>query len=73
MPCVTISTPTALRRPDVEQQRLHALARQRVERAERLVHQQEVGFGGERPGQPDALAHAAGKLPDRLVRLACRA
>ena len=67
MPWVIISMPTALRRPDVEQRRLHALAGERIERAERLVHQQEARFRGERAGQPDTLAHAAGQLPDRLV------
>ena len=33
-----------------------------IERAERLVHQQHVGAGGQRPGDGDALAHAAGDL-----------
>jgi hypothetical protein len=34
----------------------------RVERAERLVHQQDVRVLGERPGQRDPLPHAAGEL-----------
>ncbi len=34
----------------------------RVERAERLVHQQHVGILREGTGQRDALTHAAGKL-----------
>ena len=33
-----------------------------VQRGERLVHQQRVGFDGQGPGEPDALAHAAGQL-----------
>ena len=33
-----------------------------VERAERLVHQQDVGLGGERARELDALAHAARQL-----------
>ena len=32
-----------------------------VERRERLVHQQDLGFHGERAGDRDALAHAAGQ------------
>ena len=46
----------------LEQLVLHVAADQRVERAERLVHQQQVGVGGERAGQADALLHAAGQL-----------
>jgi hypothetical protein len=37
-------------------------ARLLVERAERLVHQQDLRLGGERARDRDALAHAAGKL-----------
>ncbi len=33
-----------------------------VERGERLVHQQDLRLGGERAGDGDALAHAAGEL-----------
>ena len=33
-----------------------------VERGERLVHQQDLGLGGERAGDGDALAHAAGEF-----------
>ena len=53
--------------PDVEDQLLRLLARQRVERAERLVHQQRLGVGGERAGDADALLHAARKLVDHAV------
>ena len=45
--------------PHVDEQFLHLLARQAVERAERLVHEQDGGVGGERAGDADALAHAA--------------
>ena len=37
-------------------------AGQRVERRQRLVEQQDVGIDGERAGDRDALAHAAGQL-----------
>ena len=43
------------------------VARDGVERAERLVHQQHLGVLGQRPGQRGALAHAA----RQLVRAAC--
>ena len=43
-------------------------ARQRIERAERLVHQQDRRVGGERARHADALALAAGKL----VRIAAQ-
>ena len=33
-----------------------------IERRERLVHQQDVGVGGEGAGEADALLHAAGQL-----------
>ena len=38
-----------------------------VERAEGLVHQQEVGIEGERAGNGGALLHAAGKLPGEFL------
>ena len=41
---------------------LHVAADQRVERAERLVEQQDLGVDGQRAGQADALLHAAGEL-----------
>lgn len=41
---------------------LEVLAHHRVDRAERLVHQQHGRVGGERAGHPDALALAAGEL-----------
>ena len=42
------------------------VARHRVERAERLVHEQDVGLLRERARQGDALAHAAGQLVGEL-------
>ena len=41
---------------------LQMLADQRVERGERLVHQQDVGLGRKGARQADALLHAAGEL-----------
>ena len=51
----------------VEQLVLQAGADQRVERRERLVHQQDLGVGGEGAGEADALLHAAGELGDALL------
>ena len=52
----------AARRPDAQQLVLHLDARQLVERAERLVHQQDLRIERERAGDGDALLHAAGQL-----------
>ena len=41
---------------------LQLAADQRIERAERLVHQNDLRVGGERAGQSDALLHAAREL-----------
>ena len=49
-------------RPNLEELRLHELARLGVEGGERLVHQQDDRIGCERAGEVDALLHAAGKL-----------
>ena len=48
--------------PDAQQLGLHQAARLRVERAERLVHQQDVRIEGERARDRGALLHAAGEL-----------
>src|SRR6185295_1480936 len=53
--------------PDPEQLEVHLLARQRIERAERLVHQHELGIVDERARDRRALLHAAGKLVRTLV------
>ena len=65
--------------PDAHQLGLHDLAGLRVERRERLVHQQDFRVDRERAGEVDALAHAAGQLarivvleavePDQLEQL----
>ena len=48
--------------PDLQQLGLHELARLRVQRRERLIHQQHGRVRRQRPGQIHALLHAAGKL-----------
>ena len=48
--------------PDPLQLEVHALARQRIERAERLVHQQDLRIARQRPADAGALLHAAGQL-----------
>jgi len=48
--------------PQLEQFVLHAPARQRVERGEGLVHQQDARMHGQRAGDRHALLHAAGEL-----------
>ena len=53
--------------PDLQQLVLELLAGERVERAERFVHQQDVGVVGEHARDGDALLHAAGKLA-RIAR-----
>ena len=45
--------------PQIEQQIAHDLPRLRVERAERLVHQQDLRIADQHLRQPDALALAA--------------
>src|SRR3954452_19736579 len=54
--------------PDPLQLVVEHVARHRVERTERLVHQQDLGVAGERPGEGRPLAHPAREL----VRLAPR-
>src|SRR3984885_9310053 len=41
---------------------LQLAADQRIERRERLIHQQDVSIGRERARQPDPLLHATGEL-----------
>ena len=48
--------------PQVHQLGAQVLRGQHVEGAERLVHQQGVGFDDQRAGEPDPLAHAAGEF-----------
>ena len=54
-------------RPERLELVVQQVARHRVERAERLVHQQHVGVLRERAGERDALAHAARELVRALV------
>ena len=49
-------------RPDLQEFVLQLFARQRIERAERLVHQQDIGIVGKHAGDRDPLLHSAGKL-----------
>jgi hypothetical protein len=51
----------------VQQDLLHLLARERVEGAHRLVHQQHGRVVGERAGDADALLHPARQLVDGAV------
>ena len=53
--------------PDREQLQVQALARHLVERAERLVHQEQRRLERERARDRDALLHAAGELPGVVV------
>ncbi|MOA32777.1 hypothetical protein D3C78_1540220 [compost metagenome] len=50
--------------PQPQQQGLHLLAGEGVERAERLVQQQQLRPGGQGAGNADPLALTAGELPD---------
>ena len=43
-----------------QQDGLHIRADQRVQRRKRFVHQQDIGIGGQRAGQPHTLLHPAG-------------
>ena len=52
---------------DPHQLDIHALARHGVERAERLVHQHDLGIVHQRPADRGALLHAAGQLPGQLL------
>ena len=48
---------------DPQQLRLHVLTGHLVEGPERLVHQQQLRRGGQRPGNRHPLLHSAGQLP----------
>jgi hypothetical protein len=47
--------------PQAQQLLLHLAPRERIERGEGLVHQQDVGLHGQRARDGDALLHAAGE------------
>ena len=55
-------------RPDFQEILLQLLARLRVERAERLVHEDEDRLAHQRPRDADALLHAAGEFMRIVVR-----
>jgi hypothetical protein len=57
--------------PNVEDFALHPLARRLIEAHERLVHENKVRIGGERPRNCDALLHPAGDLV-RVIRFEAR-
>ena len=46
---------------------LHLAADERVEGAERLVHEQDRRIAAQRPGQADTLLHAAGEFSDGVL------
>jgi hypothetical protein len=52
---------------DVQQQVLHLDPGQRVERAERLIEEQDAGVAGQRPGQRGALGHAPGNFAGSVL------
>src|SRR5258708_27632745 len=54
--------------PDVEQERLHLVARLHVERGERLVHQEDPGTPAQRARDGHPLLHAARQLVRELRR-----
>ena len=64
---VTNTTVEPVLLPDALELVVQDVAGHGVEGAERLVHEQDVGVLGERPGQGDALAHAARQLVRALV------
>src|SRR5688572_23916115 len=52
--------------PDAQELERHLLARERIERAEGLVHEEHLRVVDQRPADGDALLHAAGELARRL-------
>ncbi len=70
--CVMKKNILPVRCQTLEDQLLDLLARERVERAERLVHQHHFGVARERAREADALLHAAGELVDRARRRSSR-
>lgn len=59
--------------PDAAQFDLHGAARLRIQRAERLIHQQDPWLVGERARDLHALLHAAGELGRVLAFLTVQA
>ena len=56
--------------PQLDDQLLHVEARRRIERAERLVHENDARRENERPRNRHALPHAARQLVRELLRVA---
>jgi hypothetical protein len=54
-------------RPERQKLLVQVVAHDLVERAERLVHQQDIGIEGQRAGDRGALLHAARQLPGELL------
>ena len=65
--CVTKTTVDGELLPDREQLEVQALPGHLVERAERLVHQQQRRLEGKRACDRDALLHAARELPRMVI------
>ena len=53
--------------PELQELFVEMVADDFIERAEGLVHQEEIGVEGERPGDRSALLHAARELPGKLL------
>src|SRR5271163_3123283 len=51
---------------------VEVVARHGIERAERLIQQQEIGIDDQRAADGHALAHAAGQFPGKAVRIAVK-
>ena len=62
MLCVTKTIVFLRLLPEPQEQQVHLVARERVERAEGLVHQEHGGVLRERPHDRRPLLHAAGEL-----------
>ena len=58
--------------PELDHEVVHLDAGQRVQRAERLVEQQQVGLADQRAGERDALGLAAGERRGQASRLSVR-
>ena len=66
----TIVLPTSL--VEADHLVLHVAPDERVEGAERLVEEHDLGVHGQRAGQTDSLLHAARELVRVAVRVAAR-
>ncbi|MNT02861.1 hypothetical protein D3C72_1373710 [compost metagenome] len=51
--------------PQAQQQGLHLLAGESIQRAKRLIQQQQLRIGCQRTGNTDSLTLAARELPDK--------